>query len=177
MIDFDFLKSAVYVGTYGKYNAGSIYGKWLKLSEFSAKDEFLEACRELHSDEDDPELMFQDWEYIPDPFICESYISEKWWELFDACDGNDDNMRKVVDYINVFWGGCSICDLDMYDMMRKAEDSCCCDVADWHDYVDSLADEYLASFPGFDSCYFDYERFEDNLRHDYTFGSFYCFMN
>jgi len=50
--------SKVYVGTYHKYNNGSIDGDWLDLSEYSNKQDFLEACAELHQDENDPELMF-----------------------------------------------------------------------------------------------------------------------
>ena len=42
----------VYVGTYGKYNAGSLFGEWLDLSDYSDKEEFYDACRELHKDED-----------------------------------------------------------------------------------------------------------------------------
>ena len=45
-----------------KYNNGSIEGKWFDLSDFSDKDEFCEACKELHADEEAPEYMFQDWE-------------------------------------------------------------------------------------------------------------------
>ena len=45
------LKNTVYVGTYNKYNNGSLFGKWLDLSDYPDKDEFLEACRELHEDE------------------------------------------------------------------------------------------------------------------------------
>lgn len=52
----DFSQAAIYVGTYAKYNAGSLFGKWFDLSDFADKDEFLEACKELHKDEDDPEL-------------------------------------------------------------------------------------------------------------------------
>ena len=49
-------EARVYVGTYNKYNNGSLFGKWLDLSDYSDKDEFLEACRELHKDDQDPEL-------------------------------------------------------------------------------------------------------------------------
>ena len=35
--------SKVYVGTYHKYNSGSIQGEWLDLTDFANKDDFLEA--------------------------------------------------------------------------------------------------------------------------------------
>jgi len=55
-------EARVYVGTYGKYNNGSLFGAWLDLSDYSDKEDFYEACRELHKDEEDAEYMFQDWE-------------------------------------------------------------------------------------------------------------------
>ena len=40
-------EAKVYVGTYAKYNNGSLFGAWLDLSDYSDKEEFYEACREL----------------------------------------------------------------------------------------------------------------------------------
>lgn len=67
---------SVYCGTYGKYNSGSLQGKWLNVEDYDSKEAFLKACGELHEDERDPELMFQDWEDIPDGLISESWISD-----------------------------------------------------------------------------------------------------
>lgn len=47
----------IYVGTYAKYNDGSIDGKWIDISEYNTYEEFVDACRELHADEEDPEFM------------------------------------------------------------------------------------------------------------------------
>ena len=71
----------VYVGTYGKYNAGSLFGEWLDLSDYSDKEEFYDACRELHKDEEDAEFMFQDWENVPENLIGESWLSENFFAL------------------------------------------------------------------------------------------------
>ena len=43
-------EARVYVGTYGKYNNGSLFGAWLDLSDYTDKEEFYEACRELHKE-------------------------------------------------------------------------------------------------------------------------------
>lgn len=83
----------VYVGTYAKYNSGSIAGEWLDLEDYADKDEFLEACAELHDDEDYPEFMFQDWEGIPDGLISESHIDEDVWEWLEL----DEDDREKVD--------------------------------------------------------------------------------
>ncbi len=71
--------AAVYVGTYHKYNSGSIAGAWLELADYKDKNDFIRACRELHKDERDPELMFQDYENIPSWMISESSIDAELW--------------------------------------------------------------------------------------------------
>ena len=38
-------EARVYVGTYNKYNNGSLFGKWLDLSDYSDKDEFFGSVR------------------------------------------------------------------------------------------------------------------------------------
>ena len=50
-------EARVYVGTYGKYNNGSLFGAWLDLSDYADKEEFYEACRELHKDEEICRIM------------------------------------------------------------------------------------------------------------------------
>jgi antirestriction protein len=82
----------IYVGTYAKYNAGSLKGKWLDLEDYADADEFAAACAELHADEHDPELMFQDWEGIPEGMIGESHLSADVWEWL-AMDEDD---REVL---------------------------------------------------------------------------------
>ena len=79
-------EAKVYVGTYAKYNNGSLSGAWLDLSDYSDKEEFYEACRELHKDEEDAEYMFQDWENVPEGLIGESWISENFFALRDAVE-------------------------------------------------------------------------------------------
>ena len=43
----------IYVGTYAKYNDGSLFGKWMDLSDYIDLNDFYEACLELHQDEED----------------------------------------------------------------------------------------------------------------------------
>jgi antirestriction protein len=74
------MRLAIYVGTYHKYNCGSIEGEWIDIQDFVDKGDFYEYIRELHSDEDDPEFMFQEWEYIPRSLISESWVHEAVWE-------------------------------------------------------------------------------------------------
>ena len=85
--------SRIYVGTYAKYVGGSIKGGWLDLDDFSDSEEFYEACRELHKDENDPELMFQCWENIPSEMIGESYLEDSVFEWLAMDEGEREMLE------------------------------------------------------------------------------------
>lgn len=84
----------VYVGTYAKYNAGSLDGKWLSLDDYTDKDEFEAACQELHGP-GEHEFMFQDTENIPSRFISESRIDPEVWSDWVFLDDEDRNMFEA----------------------------------------------------------------------------------
>lgn len=67
----------VYVGTYAKYNAGSIDGAWVDLSECATYADFLRKCRQIHRNESDPEYMIQDCSGFPDGLDCLEWLSEQ----------------------------------------------------------------------------------------------------
>lgn len=67
----------VYVGTYGKYNAGSIAGTWIDLGRCNNYADFLNKCKETHKNERDPEFMIQDAEDMPDGLSCMEWITEQ----------------------------------------------------------------------------------------------------
>lgn len=82
---------ALYVGTYAKYNDGSIKGAWISL-EGHDRESFLAACFDLHADEADPELMFQDYQNLPRQLYNESFLNPvifDWLEL-------DEDEREIV---------------------------------------------------------------------------------
>lgn len=89
-------EARIYVGTYAKYNAGSIAGAWLSL-EGHDKESFLEACKELHKDEADPELMFQDFEGFPKALYSESHIDDR---IFDWLELDEDDRELLEVYQN-----------------------------------------------------------------------------
>ena len=122
---------AIYCGTYAKYNNSSIYGKWLNLSDYSDYDELLEAMRELHKDEHDPEFMFQDYEHCELfeklGLIHESFLSPEIYEIaeqindlgydlevFEACLDNLGKMDfpSLHEYVNNFYCGEYANDID-----------------------------------------------------------------
>ena len=89
----------LYVGTYAKYNAGSIKGAWLALTEYADREDFLTACRELHKDEADPELMFQDFENMPKGLYNESACPDL-WEIFDECKRHGVELETLATYVD-----------------------------------------------------------------------------
>ena len=94
---YDLSEARIYVGTYAKYNEGSLRGKWIDLSECYDQDEFMEVCHELHQDEEEPELMFQDWGNIPEELIDEGHLDSNFFELRDELE-NLDGMN-----VSAFW--------------------------------------------------------------------------
>lgn len=90
----------IYVGTYAKYNDGNLFGAWLDLQDYSDKDEFIAACLMLHRDEDDPELMFQDWEDMPRWMASESFVDEAVWEWLELNEYDKELLNVYSDHIN-----------------------------------------------------------------------------
>lgn len=169
-MDFSNIKDAsIYVGTYAKYNDGSLFGKWMKLSDYADKDEFYRACAELHKDEADPEFMFQDWEYIPDGLIGESWVSSLVWGLMEQ---DEDDLEIACHYLSA----CSV-KLEDYenadDLIAEAKEK-------FVGYYNSLEDlgiaeaEYL-NIPDYIERYFDYEAFGCDCAYDYYEDDGYYF--
>lgn len=93
----------VYVGTYHKYNCGSIDGAWIDLSECDTYADFIKKCKEVHKDESDPELMIQDYDCFPDGLSCMEWLSES--EFNDVISAFKDEVEaeeltkfQIIDY-------------------------------------------------------------------------------
>ena len=87
----------IYVGTYGMYNSGSLLGKWFDLSDYNDAEEFYKDCYEYHRNEFLPELMFQDWEYIPAFLISESSLHEDSFRYFEAVSEMDEDIAEAFE--------------------------------------------------------------------------------
>lgn len=84
----------IYVGTYNKYNNGSIAGAWLDLSDYNDEFEFITACYALHNDEQDAEIMFQDFDDIHHIYCNEQTSPSVLYEYVNACNGDD---KDIID--------------------------------------------------------------------------------
>lgn len=88
-------EAKIYVGTRSKYNNGQLEGKWVDLSDFNSLEDFLDECKEIHEDEEDPEFMFQDWENIPDSLVNESSLNENFFYLRDEISKLDKDKEEA----------------------------------------------------------------------------------
>ena len=77
----------IYVGTWAKYNAGSLSGEWLALKDYDSYSELCEVMRAIHEDESDPEPMIQDCEDFPEGFsvVSGSLSEEEYNDILKAC--------------------------------------------------------------------------------------------
>lgn len=163
----------VYVGTYGKYNSGSIKGAWLNLDDYADKEDFLKACAELHNDEHDPELMFQDHEGIPEGMISESSINEEVWDFLAMSDEEQELLTLYR------------AEIDSDATLETAQENYAGTFnseEDWaYDYIESTG--LLHDCPDTLKNYFDYEAYARDARlgGDMTFvrhnGDVWAFYN
>lgn len=158
----------VYVGTYAKYNNGDLTGAWMILSDFDTYDEFLEACYELHADENDPELMFQDIDGEDFGEYDESDCS-RLFACAKACE-NLDNPEAMVAFIRLGL-------VNDWDNVRREFDE------RYFGYFDSytelgyyLAQEggILSQIPDNLQNYFDFEAYGRDASYDFhEFDGYY----
>lgn len=87
----------IYVGTYGQYNNGSLFGKWFDLTEYADLKKFLQDCHEFLRNEFDAELMFQDWENVPDFLISEYSLDKEAFAYFEATREMDDETAEAFE--------------------------------------------------------------------------------
>ena len=155
---------SVYVGTYGKYNDGSLRGLWIDLSSVNDYDEFINFCKAIHADEEDPELMAQDFEGFPREWYNEGFMSEDDFdnilEYSDMCDkhGND----AVDDY------------MEFNDSLDNFEEAYCGEWDSEEDFARHIVEECynLEKMMGSLANYFDYEAFaRDLFNWDYNMGA------
>lgn len=169
---------SIYVGTYAKYNNGSLKGKWVDLSQFSDADEFLKYCAELHNDEEDPEFMFQDFEGFPKCFYSESANADDLEKLFDFINMDEDDRKLIEMYADATGYDMQDIDLsDVQDAFHGTADS----EADFAEQIAEECGEIPKDMPSW--IVIDWEAsWNCNLRYDYMTatdekGTIYFFRN
>ena len=156
---------SIYCGTYGKYNSGNFNGMWLNVSTFDSYEDFRDFCLAIHADEDDPELMFQDGENIPDSLCSESMGEDEFNNLLKYCELCDEyNVLAVDDFLKFYKP-------EYLDMMPDAYEGV-------YDSREEFAEEKAIKdfnpekIMGDFAYYFDYASYaRDLFINDYYYGS------
>lgn len=163
----------IYVGTYAKYNNGSIFGKWLTLSDYSDLSEFYDACRELHKDEEDPEFMFQDFETpeLLNGKISECGIDKDIFEIAEAMEDKDADMISA--YVSLMGEKLTP------ELIEQAEERFYGQFDSYTDLAEDYAEQtgMLSKVPESIQRYFDFEAFGRDLSYDFMEENGYYFNN
>ena len=148
----------LYVGTYEKYNNGSLDGAWVDLTQFKDKDEFYDFIEKLHKDEHDPEFMFQDFQNFPEFLYSECELDER---IFDWLALPDEQRE----YIAAYWDEIGQDDIDY---IEEAFYGCYKDFNEFvYDSVDNCFSHIFKDHPTMET-YFDYEAYGRDLTYDYN---------
>ena len=176
--DYREVRPAVYVGTYGKYNEGSIYGAWLYPGDYDSISEFFDACKNLHKDEPEGarEFMFQDKEYIPDSLYTECSFTDAEFAYCKAWDEADD-ADAFEAFAEEF--GYDLRDIDdADDMLSRFSDAYYGKFDSDEDLAYSIVDDscMLQGVPESVAMYFDYSAYaRDLMISDFTEVNGYYF--
>lgn len=160
---------AVYVGTYSKYNDGMLFGMWVDLVKCGDYDTFMEVCHNLHADEEDPELMYQDFECFPEAWYSESGIYEDTFDkIMEFAALDEDDREAYEEFVDAF-------SEDSIDKFKERF------MGKWDSeeaFAEHIIDECydLIGIMGHLASYFDYKAYaRDLFIEDYYFTEGYVF--
>lgn len=157
----------VYVSTYRKYACGSLKGKWLDFDDYNDLDDFMEACEDLHADEDDPEFMYQDFDGVPKAMVSEGWISPNLYDYFDTVDNShlDEEVFVAAAEVDIEYD-------DVGDRYRGEADSHAEFSRHWYYQVcDETTLGVLVNYVDWDAVW------DGELRHDFVEQSGHYFYN
>ena len=148
---------SLYVGTYEKYNNGSIDGAWVDLTQFTDKNEFYDYVKKLHKDEHDPEFMFQDFQNFPAFLYSESGLDTR---IFDWLALPDEER----DVIAAYWDAIAEDDIDY---IKEAFLGCYKDFNEFvNDEVENSFSHVFKDYPTLE-IHFNYESYGRELDWSY----------
>ena len=151
--------ACVYVGTYHKYNCGSLDGAWVDLESFHNEKELMRFLYRLHADEAEPEFMVQDYMNFPRRFYSESMNEHDFAELYDWIHLDTEEREMCAEYWKEIDESASVDEIS--DRLVYSGDS--------NEYFDELAEEALSDYnvPNFLQFCFDYEKWREMCKYDY----------
>ena len=156
--------ASIYVSTYAKYNNSSLYGKWFNLSEYGSYDDLVEAMRELHKDEKDPEFMLSDYEgcelFEKLGLIHESFLSP---EIYEIAEQINDSGHEIEVFEAVLD---NLGRMDFQSAYEYANNFYCGSYPDDETFVQELYENDIPfNLPNF--FVIDWEATSRNIMYDY----------
>lgn len=134
------------------------------MTSFGSYDDFINFCKAVHADEEDPELMFQDYEYFPREFYHESGMNEAEFDAIVKLQELKDQYspEAIEDFFEFFTD------------IEEFEEVYCGEFGSEKEFAYHIVDECynIEKSMGSLSCYFDYEAFaRDLFMTDYHIGA------
>lgn len=146
----------IYVSTYHKYNDGNLNGAWLTLTDYDTHEDFMQACRELHADEEYPELMYQDYTNFPEVWYDESTLTEETFDkILEFAELDDDQQEAVTEYLD---------ENDSKADIQNIIDLYCGRYSSLADYAEETAE--ISAEMGRYAYYIDWEKYARDLELD-----------
>ena len=171
------VKYGIYVGTYAKYNNGNLAGAWIDPTDFLCRSDFIDACKELHKGEKDPELMFLDWEGEYWGLISEGCIDGKFWEFINSPElRNDQRKAAFTEFVHY---GFTDLDLNASDILEDFAERYKGEYKNEEEFAAELAiEEFAEEFERNSNLemYFDYSAYaRDRFVNDYVYLNGFVF--
>ena len=157
--------ACVYVGTYNKYNCGSLDGAWVDLESFHNEKELMDFLYRLHADEEDPEFMVQDFMNFPKKFYSETMNENDFKELYKWLNLEEEEREMCAEYWDEIYEDASVDEIT--DSLVYSGNS--------DDYFDELAEEELQNVPDALKFCFDYVKWRELCSYDYNVTSNFVF--
>ena len=142
-------------------------------------DTFMEVCHNLHADEEDPELMYQDYECSPSAWYSESGIDEDTFDkIMEFADMDDDDRDAFDEFSDAFSNDSVDSFKERYmgkwdsekDFAERIVDEC------YRSAFGRLQGKNLDDMMGHLASYFDYEAYaRDLFIDDFYFSNGYVF--
>ncbi len=171
-----------YVGTYAKYNEGSLDGVWMGLDGYEDAEYLLDCMRGMHEDEADPELMLQDWNIKLDG-LCASDLGEcpdadTLQFLLDMLQAEEDERELALDYLSA--RGDKLSDYtDFADLLSQEQDAYAgtLDANSWNAFRDWAVQMFMEchEIPENLESYLDAEHIASEYSRDTYEGEKYVF--
>lgn len=170
-------ETRLYIGTFKKYNEGSLFGKWFDLNDYSDFDQLHNAILLLHKDEISPEIMVQDWECNPlferMGLISESHISSEIYNVISAIENSDYNIEILESFSDCFG-----CYKSIDEIIEKVSENYMGEYTSDIDFVENLLSDTGSipqDLPSY--IYIDWNRTTNDIMFDYSTSNGYYFSN